>query len=781
MLNLKAMIETHEDWLTDRVVHYAQQKSLTEYSSTLREAWRISICKLSEPLMRLIEATESSLISQETALREADEFGRSQGIKHRSLGIEGRDFVGMLKLYRKAYVDFFTEMRLPDVQRDVLQPLILELFDAIELGVLTAYTASSTTDQMDRLQKSNRELSNEKNKYLTVFESIAEPAILLDTDAKPTHVNASAIRLLLGEMQPGAGYYGDLDNPVLHDLVAEILQSGSHAQSRVTLDTPGGKRVFNVAIQQMLDISRKFSGQVIILQDVTAYLQAIEAAQTADRAKSVFLTTISHEIRTPINSILGLTGLLEEEALLAPKLPQLRSIRAAGEMLSALIENVLGLSKAETNAFQLLEQDFNLTVLCEALFRVLELGDGDQRRTLEMRFAPDVPLQLHGDGPKLRHILLNLLSNALKFTERGSVALVVTKEQSGTHDRPALRFEVIDTGPGVRRDEVDRLFEPFVQGTHATSVSALRGSGLGLAISKRLVEFLGGEISYRPNPKGGSIFGFSLQFSLAKQPSLQPQDSALLSILVVEDDPVNAMVIEGYIRELGHSVTVVGSYAEAVDALGRTVFDVVVTDYRLGVKTGLDVAHVVHLTGQRMGVQIPVIVVTAAMPPDASNSLKQPDVRLFLEKPFSRSELASALTSVTHAIDRQGEARPEKTTAYISASDLNRLLSDIGFDRCRAVVRSYQSNMPNLVSRMQKHLENGKLFDVSELAHQLISASSFVGAWPLVEQVKAVKTLCKTAEPEAVQDVFAEFLLVSRLTEQELETRWSQMEKVHIG
>tara|TARA_R110002020_G_scaffold203246_2_gene406724 strand:- start:1513 stop:3858 length:2346 start_codon:yes stop_codon:yes gene_type:complete len=779
MLNLKSMIETHEDWLTDRVVHYAQQKLLTEYSSTLREAWRISICKLSAPLLRLVEAVETSLNSSDAALNEADAFGLSQGIKHRSLGIEGRDFVGMLKLYRKAYVDFVTEMNFPDAQRDMLQSLILELFDAIELGVLTAYTASSTTEQMKRLQKRNRELSNEKNKYLTVFESIAEPAILLDTDAQPTHVNASAVRLLLGEMQPGAGYYGDLDNPALHDLIAEILESGPHSQSRVTLDTPGGKRVFNVAIQQMLDISRKFSGQVIILQDVTAYLQAIEAAQTADRAKSVFLTTISHEIRTPINSILGLTGLLEEEELLAPKLPQLRSIRASGEMLSALIENVLGLSKAETNAFQLLEQDFNLTVLCEALFRVLELGDRDPKRTLEMRFAPDVPLQLHGDGHKLRHVLLNLLSNALKFTERGSVALVVTKEASGTQERPSLRFEVIDTGPGVRQEEVDRLFEPFVQGTHANTASARRGSGLGLAISKRLVEFLGGSIDYRPNPKGGSIFGFSLQFSLARQPSLVPQASEQLSILVVEDDPVNAMVIEGYIKELGHSVTVDESYEKAVDSLGRAEFDVVVTDYKLGAKTGLDVAHAVHLAGQRKGIKIPVIVVTAAIPQDASDGLKQPDVRLFLEKPFSKSELASALSSVTHSRDRQDDPPPARTTTHISMPDLSRLLSDIGFERCRAVVQSYQGNMPSLVSRMQEHLQQGRLMEMSELAHQLISASSFVGAWPLVEQAKQLKALCKTAKPEAVTEVFAAFLLSSQLTRQELETLWSEIEKAH--
>lgn len=779
MLNLKTLIVNHEDWLTDRVVHYAQQKSYTEYSSTLREAWRISICGLSAPLVQLIDAAQSTQVPQETAIMDATEFGVSQGLKHRSLGIELSDFVGLLKLYRNAYVDLVTEKEPPGDQRLMFQDLILKLFDSIEVGLLTAWAASSTNAQLAELKRRNRELSNEKNKYLTVFESMAEPAILLDPDDNPTHVNAAANSLLLGETKPGAGYYGKPDNSLLHEAVAAILKSEGRSPGPVTLNTPGGVRLFDVSIQQMLDISKKFAGQIIILQDVTDYLRAIDAAQTADRAKSVFLTTVSHEIRTPINNILGLTGLLEDKDLPASKLKRLRSIRASGEMLSALIENVLGLSKAETNALQLIEQDFNLTELCEALFQVLELEEKNQQLMLEKRFGPSVPLPLHGDSQKLRHILLNLLSNALKYTESGSVTLSVSVEGPETSGRPTLRFEVIDTGLGVRESEVDGLFEPFFQGAHSNADAVARGSGLGLAISKHLVEFLGGKITYRPNPAGGSIFGFSLQFDLAMQPMPLAKDATGHTVLVVEDDPVNAIVIEGYLRELGNAVTVVDSYPDAVETLNSADFDIVVTDYKLDGKTGLDVAHVVRRIGRQKGVRIPVVVVTAAIPQDASHSLRKSDVSLFLEKPFSRYELANALSSVGYAKVKENATQTAESTPYVSLRDLNRLLTDLGFARCQAVVRSYQSNMPSLISGMQARLAEGNLSGACELAHQLISASGFVGAWPLVRMTNEMKALCNEADQEAAQAKFTELLRESKLTGQDLDTCWGRIEATH--
>ncbi len=778
MLSFKRLIEENEEWLIDLIVEYARDRAYTEYSSTLREAWRISVCGISKPLVAFIEAAQGSDRPQHVATEKMQAFGVVRGLQHRAMGISVSDFFGMLKLYRRAYVDLIEEKEPQPDQRHALRALIIEMFDAMEIGILRAWESSTETEKLSELQHRNRELSNEKNKYLTVFESIAEPAILLDTDNCPTHVNAAANRLLPGESQPGAGYYGHRDSPALQAIVARILQSRGAADETLTLETTSGTLVFHVALQEMLDISKKFAGTVIILQDVTEFLKAIEAARAADRAKSVFLTTLSHEIRTPINNILGLTGLLDDGGCPADKARHLRSMRASGEVLSTLIENALGFSKAESNALQLIEQDFNLTELCDSLFRVLDLEEFRKQLALRKTIAPDVPTQLHGDSHKLRHILMNLLSNAVKFTASGTVRLRVTHQARREDGRHVLCFEVIDTGPGLQSDEVAHLFEPYFQGPRSAEMTQTHGSGLGLAISHHLVQFLGGEIDYRPNPSGGAIFRFRLSFAEARRPQAPEFVSCGGTVLVVEDDPVNAIVFEGYLHDLGYRVRLASTYSAAITALEETAFDIVVTDYKLDGRTGLDVAKAVA----QLRDPVPVIVVTAAIPENAQALTAQSQARQFLEKPFSRHELAHALSSVSRTLATTPVA-PEDTEGAVDAvdrhvtpADLDRLLSDLGPERCRAVVESYKSNARDLVAGMQEQLRHGAVSEVSDLAHQLISASGFVGAWKTVALSREITALCKSGEIAALDETLGRLERERTDAQHALDSYWQNIE-----
>ncbi|MCP4821395.1 MAG: hypothetical protein GY883_19610, partial [Shimia sp.] len=255
MQALKTLIEQHEDWLTDRVIHYAKQKNFTQFSSTLREAWRISICGLSKPLTMFLDTAQDDSIPKEVALKAATEFGITQGIQHRARGIDLTDFLGLLKLYRNAYLDLASDKATDKEKAHCLQILIVEQFDAIELGLLEAWTKTETSERHWELQAHNRALTNEKNKYLTVFESIAEPAILLGPDQEPTHVNAAANRLLLGTHEPGAGYYGAQVSPHLASIIDTLLETADRPAAPITLDTPNGARSFEVSVQKMLDIS----------------------------------------------------------------------------------------------------------------------------------------------------------------------------------------------------------------------------------------------------------------------------------------------------------------------------------------------------------------------------------------------------------------------------------------------------------------------------------------------------------------------------------------------
>lgn len=767
MQALITLIEQHEDWLTDRVVHYAQQRDFTQYSSTLREAWRISIRGLGKPLAEFLQAAQNDCTSKEQAVKAATEFGITQGIQHRARGVELDDFLGLLKLYRNAFLDLAADKAESPQDAWCFQRLILEQFDAVEEGLFKSWRTTPASDHLQGLQTRNRELTNEKNKYLTVFESIAEPAILLAPDRRPTHVNAAANKILLGEVEPGASYYGEVSNPLLLSIIQQLFDGVEKTPGPITLDTPNGRRTFEVSIQEMLDISKKFAGSVVIFQDVTDYRKAVEAAQEADRAKSIFLDTVSHEIRTPINSILGLTGMLQKGDLPSETLKHLRSIRASGEVLSALIENVLGLSRAEANALQLVEHSFDLSDLCLSLFQVLELNNEQHRIPLKLEIAPDVPTQLLGDGHKLRHVLMNLLANALKYTEAGTVTLSISETASNNERERRLHFSVTDTGCGIPQEEVGTLFDPFVQANCAVGTCTAKGSGLGLAISRHLVEFMGGTIAYHPNPEGGSIFGFDVPFQLSTQQS-RPTRAAGYNILVVEDDPVNAVVVEGYLSALGNSVTLAQNFAEAQSALKVQTFDVVITDYRLGSHSGLDVVNLARATSETAERIMPVLLMTAALPQDALSKLRQSPAVLVLEKPFSRKELAAALSNVCKPVVPQDCPVTEDKPSSLSRKDLNRLLSDLGYDRCINVVSSFQTNLPSMISGMQMQLKAGDITGMRELLHRLVSASGFVGGKRLVEKAVGLSKACNAQDIEATQEGVNQLILASESLMREL-------------
>ena len=784
MEDLAKLIEDHEDWLIDRVVHYAHELDYTRFTSTLREAWRASICGLSAPLVAALSEMRDSGVPQGRPLMSAVEFGVQEAIKHRSRGIGLAQFLGLLKLYRRTYFDLVEE-RVADPERQRwLVSLLLEMFDSIELGLVGEWARSTESAELAKLHEKNRLLANEKNKYLTVFESIAEPAILLDTENRPLHMNAAGDRLLLGETAPGASYYGARVDPRLHAIVAEIIEkadTGADAAGRITIDTAQGPRSFNISFQDMQDISRKFAGHVIILNDVTDLLAALEAAQMADRAKSSFLATVSHEIKTPINSIGGLAGLLDDGTLAPPHQRHLDGIRSSLNLLQELTENVLGLSRSEANALHLVQQDFDLCDMVDPLLQMFATSARDRGIVLTPQIAPDVPCGLHGDEQKLRQLLMNLVSNAVKFTPGGRVDLRIGLAEGSSPQAPRLRFEVADTGLGLPQGDIDWLFDAFTQYVHPNLVAPVRGAGLGLAICKRMVTLMGGTIAARPNPGGGSIFTLELGFAPARRAIGSGEMRTGLSVLVVEDDPASAIVAEGFLREIGQKPRVVYSYGAAMRALGEGRFDLVLTDHRLGGATGHDLAQALRRAPDPALRALPIVLVTAAAPVDARGEGGLPEFDLIIEKPFTRSELKRAIRQVIDRAAPPLAAEPDDRPAPASGQEplldrhaLNRLLTDLGFDRCARVVRSFVDTAPKLRRNMAAGLRSGDLAKTAEAAHQMVSAASFVGLPGVSRAARELHALCATREAKRAREAQARLETLCAQSTAELETFWAE-------
>ncbi len=763
MDELGRLIVENEDWLTDRVVHYAHQNGHTDYTSTLREAWRLSIVQISKPIVAALADIAATRKPRGEALDEAAAYCLEQTRKHAARGIDIGMFLGLLVFYRRSFFDLVEEKPVSPEDRRRLLTGLMEIFDVIELGLVTNLVAKGTSDELEQLRAANRALVNEKNKYLTVFESLSEPAILVDQNDTPLHMNAAGHRLLLGRDAPGLGYYGQVDHDPLHELLGEIRDKSQREQENtagITLDTVNGQRVFSVASRTMLDISDKFTGRVIILKDVTEYLAATEAAKDAEKAKSALLAMFSHEIKTPINSILALTHLIDDQRLDPEQQRHFLRLQESGRVLSELIENILGLSRVEARALRRLDQEFSLRDLIRSVMLTIESTATEKGLEVQSSIAEDVPSLLYGDMQKLRHILMNFLSNAVKFTREGGVTLHVTLSETLGADHAQLRFAVIDTGPGLPPRATSWLFEPFTQYEDASQEQSEGGTGLGLAICREFVAFLGGSISASPAQGGGSEFTFELPFATVTRQQDDAPDSAGLSILIVEDDLASARLIKAYLQELGHAPVLAENVRGALRLLETTDFDMVVSDQHLGKATGSELAQHLRKAKHARLRSLPFILMTADVT-DVSNL--PPDlVQYIVAKPYGPGELAQAIRQALLP-DPNGKAAPKAAKTEPSEADtletlldrkrLDQMLADLGPERCKRIIDSYLITAKRLAAELPRFAIAQDVSRLESAAHRLASASSTVGLLSLARSAKQLQSGCKNGTGGALKDL----------------------------
>jgi signal transduction histidine kinase/ligand-binding sensor domain-containing protein/DNA-binding response OmpR family regulator len=413
----------------------------------------------------------------------------------------------------------------------------------------------------------------------------------------------------------------------------------------VLLVATGTISVFRIRIKVIKNQNEKLGK--LVAERTSQLASSVEEAVQANKAKSVFLATMSHEIRTPMNGIIGMSSLLAQTQQTAEQTNYTETIQTCGESLLTVLNDILDFSKIESGRLELEETDFDLRACIEEVLDVFAGKATEAGIDLLYQIAAEVPEQTIGDPNRLRQILINLVSNAIKFTHSGEVFVKLMLGDLRPDGKITLCFEIRDTGIGIPKDKLERLFKAFSQ-VDASTTRKYGGTGLGLVISEKLIALMGGTISVASEPNKGSVFSFSI-LTLASKKAVQPYTTLSMAcmeqkrVLVVDDNLTNRKILQAQLEKWMMLPVLVCSGDEALDLLsGSSEFDLLITDMHMPGMNGLELAKAIKKRYPRL----PIMLLSSL-----GQDIGKGNNKLFnvvLAKPIKESFLRSSILKLLH-------------------------------------------------------------------------------------------------------------------------------------
>jgi PAS domain S-box-containing protein len=528
------------------------------------------------------------------------------------------------------------------------------------------------------------------------------------------------------------------------------------------------------------DITKEKEVEVTL---VAAREKAIETTQ----AKSAFLASMSHEIRTPMNGLMGTLELLEETKLDREQSELLDTIQMSGEQLLNVVNDILDFSKIEAGKLDLEYRSFDLNRLLKGVKAIFEVQAAKKDIALEIKIDPSVPRYIMGDDTRLKQVLTNLVSNALKFTQKGSVTIKVERDQKSVESENifTLDFHVQDTGIGIPQDKQQKLFDSFSQVDESTT-RKYGGTGLGLAICKSLVGSMGGSIEVSSIEGKGSNFSFSIMTQEGESTTEEKIASEVISfrndlrILLAEDNLTNQKLALSFLKKIGFkadSIVIANNGLEAYRKVGEYIkkdepFDVVLMDMQMPEMDGVEAARIINDVHKE---KAPLIfAMTANVFEEDRKRCMEAGMAAFATKPIKKNILIKLFNEFFHdesiridEIKRESKMSEEKNYNYLNDE---KILFEFGedFDIFEELVEDYRSQVPVFVETIQNGVANGDTKAIQVAGHTIKGIVGNFYCDKLKDAAFAIEEAGKNGEVDSVEEKLGIFMSVNKLVDNEL-------------